>query len=107
MPSGSVVSFSWWFAVRLVSALVSSVVLSLLVWVKITVGWTMESISPYETLLIFSISPMFPARYGVVADLVGDFPVDSIYSESSSLAPKLATDVTSLPSSTGNMGDAA
>ena len=41
VPSGGVLPLSWWFLVRLVLASTSSVISSLLVWVKSTASKTM------------------------------------------------------------------
>ena len=105
--SGGVVPFSWWFFVGLVSASASSIVLSSLVWLNITSGWKMELIYPSYTSCIVYSYPMCPARYGVMAELVGKFLANSTYSESPPFPPKLAADVTSLSGSACNLGDVA
>ena len=106
MPTGGIAPLSWRFLVELLSASASSGISSLLVWLDSTVGRTMASISPNDTLGIISISQMFTTRYGVLAELVGEFSVNSIYSEFPSLPPKLAADVTSLSGLAGSLGDA-
>ena len=40
-----------------------------------------------------------------MSNFTGEFPVDSTYSESLSLPPKLAANVTSLSGLAGNLGD--
>ena len=50
MLTVGVVPLSWRFSGRSVSASASSGILSSLVWEKSTVGWTMSSNSPSETL---------------------------------------------------------
>ena len=96
VPSGSVATLSWWFSVGSVLALAISIILSLSVWVKTTVGQTMALISSDKTLYIIFRLLMCPARSSVMDKIVGKFSVDSAYSESQFLPPKLAADVMSL-----------
>ena len=107
MPSGGMVPLSWWFLVGSVLASASSVILIWLVWVKSTVDTTMELISSTKTSYIISSFLVCPAMSGLMAELMGKFPVDSSYSESPLLPPYLYVDMTSLSGSTSNMGDAA
>ena len=73
MPTDGVAPLSWSFSGGLVSTSASSGILSSLVWEKITVGKTMLSIYPSETLCIISSFLMSPPRSGVLAELVGEF----------------------------------
>ena len=107
VPIVGVAPLSQRFSVGSVSALAISADSISLVWVKITVDWTMALISISETLCIIYILLMCPARYGVMADLVGEFLVNSTYSESPLLPPELASDVKSLSGSAVNLGVAA
>ena len=107
VPIVGVAPLSQWFSVGSVSALAISADSSSLVWVKITVDSTMALISLSETLRIINILLMCPARYGVMADLVGNFLVNSKYSESTLLPPELASDLKSLSGSEVNLGVAA
>ena len=78
-----------------------------LVWVKIIIGQKLASVSPSDTSCIISSLLVCSVRYGAMFKIMGKFPVDLTYSELPSLAPKLASDVTSLSGSTGNLGDTA
>ena len=85
--------------------LASSGILSSLVWMKSTVGQTMASVSSTETLCIVSRSLICFARFGVMPELVGKFLDDLTYLESSSLRPKLASDVTLMSGLAVNLGN--
>ena len=106
MPRSGMAPLSWWFLVRLVSALASSGILSLLVWVKSTVGQTIASISSTKTSCIVSSLLMCPERSGVMAEIMGEFLVDSTYSELPLLPSELVADLTSLSVLAGDLGDA-
>ena len=71
MTIGGVEPLYWIFLVESVLASASSEIPSSLVCVKSTVGQTMASISISETSCIVSFSLMCPARFGVMAKLVG------------------------------------
>ena len=105
VSTGGVAPFSWRFSVRMVLASARSGILISLVWVKSTVGRMMASISPSETLCIISRYLLCTPRYGVLADLVDEFLVDSTYSEFPPLPPKLDVDVKSLSGLAGDLGD--
>ena len=107
MPSGVIAPLSHWFLVRSVLELESSVVLSSTGCVKSDVGRKMDFISSSETTCIIYSSLVCPARSGVMAIIMVEFPVSLTYSESPSPPPKLAVNVTSLSGSTGNLGVAA
>ena len=106
VPTGGVAPLSWRFLVRSVLSSASSGILSSSVWEKSTVGRTMLSISPSETLCIVSSSLMCPARSGVFAYIEGEFSADLEYLESPKLSPKLAADMASLSGLVGGLGDA-
>ena len=106
MSNGGVVQLSWRFLVRFVLALVSSGILTLLMWERSSIGRTIVLISRTETLCIISTLMLCPLRFYMLADLESEFLIDSTYSEFSFLPPKLAADVTSLSRLVGGLGDA-
>ena len=106
MSNGGVVQLSWRFLVRFVLALVSSGISILLMWEKSSIGRTIVLISHTETSCIISTLMMCPLRFYMLAELEGEFLIDSTYSESPFLPPKLAADVTSLSGLAGGLGDA-
>ena len=106
VPTSGVLPLSWRFLVGLVLDSESSGILSSLVWVKSIVGRTMELIYSSDSSCIISSLLMCTTRSDILDDLVGKLLVDSTYSESPSLPPKLAADVISLSGFMGGLGDA-
>ena len=98
---------SWWFSDGVVLVSASSVGSILLGWVKSAVGWAITSISSSEFSCICSSSHMWPSSFGMLAKLAGNFSGNLAYSESPSLSPELAADMTSLSELAGNVGVAA
>ena len=85
MTSGGKAPLSRWFLAGVVSVLARSVKYSSSGWVKSAVGWAIVSIC----------SQMWSSGSGVLDDLMGKFLGNLTYSESPSLSPELATNVTS------------
>ena len=73
----------------LISASARFIVLSSLLWVNSIVGLTMAPISPTYTSFIVSSFLICPERSGMMAELVGEFPVNLKYYDFLSLPPKL------------------
>ena len=71
--TGGMAPLSCRFLGGLVSASTSSIISNSLVWEIITVGRAMALISPSETSCIAFSLLMCPARFGVLAGLVGGF----------------------------------
>ena len=81
VPSGGVATLSWRVLVELVLLLASYIISNLLVWLKITIGRTMASISSAEISHVASSSLMCPTRSGVVNKLESKFSVYLTYSD--------------------------
>ena len=95
-PSAREAPLAWLFMIGLFLASGSSVVFILMVWVKSSFGHIMSSISSPLTLCIIYNYRVYSLSSGVMDEIVGEFLVDSTFSESRSLPLELAANMVSL-----------